>query len=60
MNAFMGGIVFGSLLAAGIAVIFITRIRSRRPRRDVIEWTEQAYQPPVSTRILIQERELKL
>ena len=60
MTAFFGGIVFGALFAAGIAILFINHMRPRRHRRDVIEWTEQAYQPPVSTRILIKERELKL
>lgn len=59
MNAFFAGIVFGALFMGAIFVVFITKARS--PRRDIAEWREDTYQqPPVTTRILIKERNLEL
>ena len=52
MNAFLGGIVFGAILAGSIFVIFITI--TRRPRRDPVEWTPEFHdpQPPVTSMVL--------
>jgi hypothetical protein len=59
MNAFFAGIVFGALFMGAVSVIFITKARS--PRREIAEWREENYQqPPVTTRILIKERNLEL
>ena len=59
MNAFFAGIVFGALFMGAIFVVFITKARS--PRRDIAEWREDSYQQsPVTTRILIKERNLEL
>lgn len=57
MNAFLGGIVFGAILAGSIFVIFITI--TRRPRREPIEWTPEFHEPkpPVTTKIVTQKRE---
>lgn len=46
MTAFVGGIIFGALLMAGLAVLFLNRLR-RPPRQEPIDWQERAYQPPV-------------
>lgn len=59
MNAFVAGVVFGSLFMGSIFVLFITKARS--PRREIAEWREETYQqPPVVTRKLIKERKLEL
>lgn len=62
MNAFVGGIIFGAILAGSVFVIFITS--RRRPRREPVEWTPEFHdpqpQPPVTTRILIKERSIQL
>lgn len=58
MSAFFSGVIFGALLIAAAFTAYFTR--SRAPKRAVIEWTEKAYEPPVTTRILIKERDLQL
>lgn len=58
MNAFFAGVIFGGLLIGSAAIVFITRMR--KPKREIIEWTERAYEPPVSTRILVKERNIQL
>ena len=59
MNAFFAATVSGALFAGPTFVAFTTKPRS--PRRDIAEWREENYQqPPVTTRILIKERNLEL
>jgi len=58
MTAFFSGVLFGALMIGAAFVAYITRARA--PRREVIDWTEKAYQPPATTRILIKERNLQL
>lgn len=58
MIAFFGGIVSGCLFMGAAFAIFLNY---RAPRRDIAEWSEATYQqPPVTTRILIKERNLEL
>lgn len=59
MNAFLGGIVFGAILAGSVFVIFITSRRRPEPRREPIEWVPEFHdqQPPVTTKIVTQKRE---
>jgi hypothetical protein len=60
MNAFFAGVIFGALLAGSAFTIFLTRI-PRPKRREIEPWSETAYQaPPVTTRILIKERNIQL
>jgi len=58
VNAFFAGVLFGALLIGSVFVAFITR--QRKPKREIIDWTEKAYEPPVTTRILVRERSIKL
>lgn len=58
MNAFIAGVVFGALFMGAVFTLIITRMR--KPKREIIDWTEKAYEPPVATKLLIKERTFEL
>lgn len=58
MSAFLSGVLFGALMIGAAFVAYITKVRA--PKREVIDWTEKAYEPPATTRILINERNIRL
>lgn len=51
MNAFFAGVLFGALFAGSAIVVFVTRIK--KPKREIIDWTDRAYEPPVTTKITV-------
>ena len=61
MNAFFAGVIFGAVLVGVGITLFITR-RPRKPRREPIEWTPEFHEPPppVSTRVLINRRDIQI
>lgn len=61
MTAFISGIIFGLLLAGSVCVIIATR--TRRPRREPVEWMPEFHEPqapPVTTRIIKSKRTFDL
>lgn len=58
MNAFFAGVIFGALFAGSAVVVFVTRMKNRK--REIIDWSEKAYEPPVTTRIVNRHRSIEL
>lgn len=58
MTPFFAGVIFGSLFAGSVFTLFITR--ARRPEREITDWTEKAYEPPVATKITVNKRTFSL
>ena len=61
MTPFIVGFILGAALVTSAFTLFLTR-RPRR-RREPIEWTPEFHQPsspPVTTRILVNKREINL
>lgn len=49
---FVAGVVFGALFTVAAFVAFLTR--TKRPRQEIQNWTDEHYQqPPVVTKITI-------
>lgn len=60
MTTFLTGALCGALFAASVAAILMTRARLYR-HEPIEQWSEEHYQPPaVTTRILIQERDIRI
>lgn len=62
MSTFLGGAIFGAILAGSVFVIFITMMRRPRPRREPIDWVPEFHEPQktVTTRILVNRRSIEL
>ena len=59
MTAFIAGIIFGVMFMG--CVFIVAFFKAKRPRREIEIWSEDAYQPPpVTTRILVNKREITL
>lgn len=55
--AFLVGFLMGFMFTGSAFVLFATR---RRKRREVSTWTEDHYQPPVTTRVINKHRSIEL
>jgi len=55
--AFLVGFLMGFMFTGSAFVLFATR---RRKRREVATWTEDHYQPPVTTRVINKHRSIDL
>lgn len=58
MNAFIAGVIFGALFAGSAIIVFVTRVK--KPKQEIIDWSEKAYEPPVTTRIVNRHRSIEL
>lgn len=58
MSAFFAGVLFGALFAGSAIVVFVTRMK--KPKREIIDWSEKAYEPTVTTRIVNRHRSIEL
>ena len=54
MTAFFAGMLLGSVPTAAVFAGYLARLR--RGKSEIPVWTEQHYQPTVTTRVLIKER----
>ena len=59
MTAFISGIIFGVIFMGCVIIVYMTR--SRKPKREIEIWSEDAYQPPpVKTTIVNRHRSIEL
>ena len=56
MIPFLVGLVMGAAFACCGFVLFA----ARREEKNPVNWSEEFYQPPVTTRLLIKERTFEL
>lgn len=58
MSTFLAGALFGALFAGSAIVVLVTKMK--KPKHEIIDWSEKAYEPPVTTRIVNRHRSIEL